>query len=567
MDSEVCRARILSEEYFDFIVPLGGRRTDAFFLDTKPCVQETKARYEIWYIDKAQASPMNLERFSYNAIPQCFTLLDVEALNQAGISQVQNYPTLQLMGENIMIGFIDTGIDYQNPIFRNLDGTTRIAGIWDQTIQNGTLPQGLGYGSAYTEDMINEALASEAPLELVPTVDENGHGTFVASLAAGSADIQNNFLGAAPESTIAVVKLKDAKRYLRNYYVIPEEAPCYQENDIMLGIRYLLDLADAREMPIVICIALGSSFGGHNGTTPLSIMMEHYAFYPNRIMVSGVGNEANQGHHYSGKIDGMDNREEVEIRVGENVEGFTMELWTDIPNLMTISMVSPSGEVIPRISIRQGSSEVFRFLFEGTEVYVDYRILVERNSSQLIYFRFSAPTAGIWKINVEPLRLATGVFHMWLPVKEFLSGEVFFLRPDPDMTLTSPAVTADIISVAYYNGSENSIDINSGRGYTRDGRIKPDFAAPGVGVTGALPGGRFAKRTGSSISTAITVGACALLMEWILYQMGYPGVDSLQIKNIFILGARQRPNAEYPNRVWGYGTLDLYNTLESIREI
>ena len=567
MNSEVCRSRILSEDYYDFIVPVGGTRSEIFFSNADPCVQSTEAGYNIWYIDKAQASPMNLERFSYNAIPQCFTLLDMDALNQAGISQRAISESLQLMGENIMIGFIDTGIDYQNPIFLNLDGTTRIAGIWDQTIQEGTPPQGLGYGSAYTEDRINEALTAENPLEVVPTEDENGHGTFVASLAAGSADIQNNFLGAAPESTIAVVKLKSAKTYLRDYYVIPEDVPCYQENDIMLGVRYLLDLADVREMPIVICIALGSSFGGHNGTIPLSIMLENYAFVPNRIIVTGMGNEANQSHHYSGRITGLDSREEVEIRVGENVEGFTMELWTDIPNLMAISMVSPSGEVIPRVSIRQDYSEVFRFLFEGTEVYVAYRILVERNNSQLVYFRFNAPVGGIWKIIVEPLRLADGEFHMWLPVKEFLSGDVVFLRPDPDVTLMSPSAAEGVISVAYYNGEENSIDINSGRGYTREGRIKPDFAAPGVGVTGALPGGSFAQRSGSSISAAIAAGASALLMEWVLYQMGYPGVDSLQLKNILILGAEQRPNTEYPNREWGYGTLDLYNTLERIREI
>ena len=141
-------------------------------------------------------------------------------------------------------GFLDTGIDYQNPVFQHLDKTTRIAGIWDQTIQSGTPPESFDYGSHYTPDMINEALASEDPYSLVPSVDNNGHGTFLASIAAGSGDPDAQFIGAAPESVIAVVKLKQAKQYLRDYYFIPNTAPAFQENDIMLGMRYLHLLAE-----------------------------------------------------------------------------------------------------------------------------------------------------------------------------------------------------------------------------------------------------------------------------------------------------------------------------------
>ena len=164
-----------------------------------------------------------------------------------------------------MIGFIDTGIDYQNPIFRNVDGTTRIAGIWDQTIQEGTPPQGLVYGTEYTEEKINEALQRENPLEAVPSKDENSHGTFLASIAAGSENIENRFKGAAPEATLGIVKLKRAKQYLKDFYLIGDDAECYQENDIMLGIRYLTDLAKKKKIPLVLCIALGTNMGDHMG--------------------------------------------------------------------------------------------------------------------------------------------------------------------------------------------------------------------------------------------------------------------------------------------------------------
>lgn len=566
-NEDLCRMRIVSEEYRDFILTVYGGRATFNIPEEQLCIQNAGGGYEIVYADQGAANPINLERYTYNAIPQCYTLLDMDAMNQAGIIQVQNYPTLQLMGENIMIGFIDTGIDYTNSVFRNLDGTTRIAGIWDQADQSGSVPDDFLYGSEYTREQINEALASDNPLEVVPVEDTNGHGTYVASLAAGGADPENRFIGGAPESTIAVVKLKEAKQYLREFYFIPESADCYQENDIMLGIRYLLKLAEAQELPLVICLALGTSMGGHNGSTPLAVVLELYAQILNIGIVTGTGNEANQRHHFFGKLESQSDSKEVEIRVGNNVEGFIAELWTDIPNLMTVSIVSPSGERIPRIPLRQGTNAVFTFTFERSQVYVDNRILVERNNSQLIFFRFGSPSPGIWKIIVEPAQVASGEFHVWLPVKEFLSGEVYFLQSNPDTTLTTPSGVYNAISVAFYNGTENSVDINSGRGYTRTGRIKPDFAAPGVNVMGAAPGGRFITRSGSSAAVGITAGATALLLEWINNHTVAVGADTLQLKNLFIIGAVQRPNMEYPNKEWGFGTLDLYNTLDRLRQL
>lgn len=368
--------------------------------------------YEVVYLERSVAEPMNFERYSYNSIPQCYALLDMDAMNQAGVSQVQYYPTLELMGEGVMVGFVDTGIDYTNEVFRNLDGTTRIAGIWDQTVQTGAAPEGFDYGSAYTEEQINEALRSETPQNIVPSEDISGHGTYVASLACGSGNVENRFLGAAPESTLAVVKLKPAKDYIRDFYGISSQAECYQENDIMMGIRYLWDVASSRNMPLVLCVALGTNFGGHSGTSALATMLRLYAASVSRAVVTGTGNEANQRHHFLGSLDDMGARREVEIQVGGGVDAFSLELWTELPNLVTVSITSPSGEVIPRISIRQGPSLYFRFLFERTEVYVDNQILVGLNNAQLIFMRFRAPVAGIWRITVEPLRLAAGEFHI-----------------------------------------------------------------------------------------------------------------------------------------------------------
>ncbi|MBR2402146.1 MAG: peptidase, partial [Lachnospiraceae bacterium] len=92
-------------------------------------------------------------------------------------------------------------------------------------------------------------------------------------------------------------------------------------------------------------------------------------------------------------------------------------------------------------------------------------------------------------------------------------------------------------------------------------------AAPGVNVTGAVARSQFAMRTGSSIAAGITAGAAALIMEWVVYRLQQKTIDSTQIRNLLLLGTDKRPNEEYPNRERGYGTLNVYNTFETIRQI
>lgn len=566
-DSETCRQHILSEDYRDFI---GNHVRTPFFesiMREGQCEQDAGFDYKCFYLPAELAGPVTLSRFSYNSIPKCFTPTSMETLNQTGILPVQNYPTLQLKGEGVLIGFLDSGIDYTNQVFRNIDGSTRIAAIWDQTVQSGSPPEGFAYGTEFTEKQINEALNEENPLAVVPSSDDTGHGTYTASLAAGSGNPQEQFLGAAPEASIAVVKLKQAKQYLRDYYFIPSDAVCYQETDLMLGLKYLNDLADSLSLPLVVCITVGSNMGGHIGTLPFSYLIEGYSTKANHITVIGTGNEADKRHHYFNTIADMADRKSVEIRVEENVSGFSLELWTDIPNILSISILSPSGENTSRIPFRAGASAEVSFLFERTKVSIDYRLLVEKSTSELVFFRFDAPAPGIWKIIIEPLALADGQFHMWLPVTEFLSGEVYFLEPDPYYTLTNPAAADSPIVVSYYNGNTDALSQSSGRGYTRSRRIKPDIAAPGVDVPGALPGGRFTVRTGASAAAAVTAGAIALMLEWLLNYENVPGIDSYQIKSLLILGAVRPKTMEYPNREWGYGQLNLYNTFETIRQL
>ena len=390
-----CREKILSQDFQDFIIPDYRAEQELVYPESQICVQSLGFGYRVAYVEQSLVDELSIATQGYNSIPNCYALLDMEAMNQAGISVLQNYPGLNLRGKGIMIGFLDTGIDYENAIFRNIDGSSRITAIWDQTDQNGQPPDTFSYGSEYTKAQINQALRSSNPKETVPVADENGHGTFLASVAAGGENIQQGFIGAAPEASIAVVKLKEAKDYLRKFYGIRQGAVCYQETDIMQGLRYLHLLALKNQMPLVMCVALGTNLGGHNGMSSLSRILGSYSRLVDRCVVIGGGNEANERHHFQGRLERVGDVQEVEMRVESGNTGFVAELWGTIPNVVTAYLVSPSGERSPVISIRQGSRYQLTFPFEQTIVDVEYRLFLRDGRSQLIFLKFDRPAQGV----------------------------------------------------------------------------------------------------------------------------------------------------------------------------
>ena len=558
---------VISEDYRDFIVSELQRSEFEKRFQESSWVQPMGAFFTTFYVEEEMAAPVDFLNYPYNTIPKCFTLLDMEAMNEAGILQVQNYPTLELQGTGVLIGFIDTGIDYTNSIFRNLDGSTRIVGIWDQTIQDGNPPEGLIYGTEYSEIQINEALRSENPYNLVPSRDDISHGTFLASMAAGSANEENQFIGAAPDASLAVVKLKPAKQYLKEFYLIGTDEPCYQENDIMAGVVYLNQLARRLELPLVICIALGTNQGSHSGSSPLANLLDIYGNISETAIVIGGGNEANQRHHFLGRLSMERDAVETEIRVAEGVSGFCMELWSEPFNIVKVALESPSGERSYSFPIRGNQMNRYIFILEQTEVIVNYNVFAERLDAELVFIKIVEPAEGIWKLIVEPVLVTEGQFHIWLPIEEFLNEDVFFLESNADFTITEPGSALSGMTVGFYDGDNNSIAIESGRGYTRSMRIKPDFVAPGVNVRGLAARGLFVERTGSSIAAGITAGAAALIMEWVVYRLGQRGIVSTQIRDLLILGTEKRPQETYPNREWGYGKLNVYNTFEALRQI
>lgn len=558
------RHRIISEDYADLIIEYNGNMA-VFDQFPDSTVQIIDIQLAFVHAPVSVITQDIVYRMGYGVLPTCFGVISQSSLEASGVFQLRNIPVFNLRGQGILIGVIDTGVDYTNPIFQYEDGKTRIVSIWDQTIAGGEPPQGMEYGTEFVREQINEALRSEDPLSVVPSTDEIGHGTMIAGIAGGREVAEAGFAGVAPDAEFAVVKLKQAKKYLKDFFYIPENAICYQETDIFLGLTYLYDLAIRLNRPMVICIALGSSQGAHDGLGTLSTYVSNISNTPQIGIIVAAGNEGNKRRHYSGRINPAIGYDTVELNVGENETGFSMELWGSPSDIYSIDILSPSGEYIPRIVAGRDEHRVISFIFEATVIYVDYQMVENQSGEQLILVRFDNPSQGIWRFNVYERGGLNLGFNIWLPMEGFISENTYFIRSDPYTTILTLGNAESCMTVTAYNDADDSLYLDSSRGYTRINRIKPEIAAPGVDVPGPTLDGGFASFTGTSVSAAHTTGIAALIFEWGIVRGNLPLMSTVELKNLIIRGARRDVNLVYPNRDWGYGILDVFNAFDALR--
>ena len=582
MPEEDCREFIVSEDVVDFFVQFNGDVEQLVEETGADCFQIIDDRYAIVYYRLPDINIIQTYRTNFSTIPKLYGLVDAAAVEASGVGRIRRQNELGLFGQGTLVGFIDTGIDFANPVFLNADGTTRIVTIWDQSVQSGELPAGYGYGSEFTSEDINLALQSENPLEVVNTVDTDGHGTFLAGVAAGNVDLSEEFSGYAPFAGIVMVKLKPAKEYLKRYFCVGSDIQCYQENDIAMGIHYLLDVARRENKPMCICIGLGSNQQSHDGNGLLDQMIDSLSLRYGLCAVTASGNEGNAAAHFRGGVTagGIRYREtitspsiqenlaydDMEIRVAENEAGFTLSIWGDAPGIFSVAVLSPSGEYTSRLPARVNFNTVINFTFENTILYVSYEIVEQRSGDQLILLRFENPSEGIWTVRVFFDSVFPTTFDAWLPLRPLIAEGTYFLSPNPEITISSPGNNRQAMTAAGYDYRTGGIYIESGRGYTRDARIKPDFAAPAVGIKGPTPGGGYTTRSGTSIAAAETTGACALMMEYAIIRGRRLYLNGVELKKIFIKGA-VREGSDFPNREYGWGRLEVFEALASLRGI
>ena len=579
-----CSSLIVSEETGDYIIEYNSLYFEQIQRQDGVCISCINDTWCILYTNYPGSRNINIQQ-GYYSVPKLYGLMDTTSFAASGSTATLNQTLLNVRGQGVLIGFLDTGIDYLREDFKASGGRTRIAAGWDQTIQSLNYEEDTGeaagteqydreqvqgmvqYGTVYTREDINAALAAERegqnPYDIVPSRDENGHGTFLAGVAAASETA--DYIGAAPEAEILMVKLKPAKKYLRDFYLLPERVEAYSETDMMMGVRFLQQYAIREKKPLVICVGLGTASGSRTGALPFADLLNTLARQVNTVVVTCTGNEANNRTHTSGLAVSDTEPSEIEITVGADERGFVMEIWAESLDILSVAITSPSGERISRIPARIDTGGVYNFLLERSQVAVNYRVVESASGYEVIFMRFINPAQGIWKIHVYSLTNIVGRYNAWLPLKQFLSGDTYFLNSNPSTTLTEPGAAERVISVGAYNHITDASYAASGRGYTATGLVKPDFVAPGVDVYGVRAGGGYTTRTGTSVAAAHAAGAAALLLTWGVTDGNLPYMGTNEVKSVLIRGAKRENNTVYPNNIYGYGKMDVIEAIYKLR--
>ncbi len=517
-------------------------------------IKELAAFPEVEFIEKPKSLYFQIENGRrVSCIDEVQAAPFFSSIGQEGLEDnQQKKQSFPLLGKDVLIGIVDSGIDYENPDFRNADGTTRILALWDQTLQNGKPPQEYHIGTEFTSEQINEALRMEVREEryrIVPSRDTSGHGTAVAGIAAGNGRGSKNgkYRGAAPEAGLLIVKMGGAG-----------ETGFPRTTQLMRGVDYIVRKAEELKKPVAINISFGNTYGSHDGTSLLERYLNTVSERWKNVICVGSGNEGTTAGHAAGEYrKGM--MTEVQLAVQQREKSFSLQIWKSYVDEVAITIVDPSGNHSGRLEEKEGTQ---RIQIGETELLVYYGEPKPYSIRQEIYISFQPRnefvTAGVWKIQMMPGQVVDKLWQMWLPVQNALNIGTAFLKPDSSTTLTIPSTASLVITVAAYNALTFSYADFSGRGpaqiYEGENANKPDLAAPGVRVMAPVAGGGYAEFTGTSFATPFVTGSAALLMEWGIVKGNDPYLYGEKVKAYLRRGARQIPGYErWPNGELGYG--------------
>ena len=525
-------------------------------------IKELAAFPEVEFIEKPKSLYFQIENGRrVSCIDEVQAAPFFSSIGQEGLEDnQQKKQSFPLLGKDVLIGIVDSGIDYENPDFRNADGTTRILALWDQTLQNGKPPQEYHIGTEFTSEQINEALRMEVREEryrIVPSRDASGHGTAVAGIAAGNGRGSKNgkYRGAAPEAGLLIVKMGGAG-----------ETGFPRTTQLMRGVDYIVRKAEELKKPVAINISFGNTYGSHDGTSLVERYLNTVSERWKNVICVGSGNEGTTAGHAAGEYrKGM--MTEVQLAVQQREKSFSLQIWKSYVDEVAITIVDPSGNHSGRLEEKEGTQ---RIQIGETELLVYYGEPKPYSIRQEIYISFlprnEFVTAGVWKIQMMPGQVVDKLWQMWLPVQNALNIGTAFLKPDSYTTLTIPSTASLVITVAAYNALTFSYADFSGRGpaqiYEGENANKPDLAAPGVRVMAPVAGGGYAEFTGTSFATPFVTGSAALLMEWGIVKGNDPYLYGEKVKAYLRRGARQIPGYErWPNGELGYGRLCIVQSI------
>ncbi|MBL8229260.1 MAG: S8 family peptidase [Bryobacterales bacterium] len=500
-------------------------------------------------------------------------------------------PPLGQTGRGVVVGIIDFGLDYTLADFRNPDGSTRVAFLWDQALRpraGESAPTGFQSGVEYTRAQIDAALQSGNPFAMVRhRPDPGSHGTHVASTAAGNGRTAspvfpaNKFIGTAPEATLIFVQPAT-------------EAAAGSFTDsvrVSEAIAYIYAKAQELRMPCVINMSLGQNGGSHDGESLVERAIDSLLETPGRAFVVAAGNEHVWRGHASGELRAGDVRKLAwrtggqmplggggATGAGNDTTQNEMEIWYSSRDQLRVRITDPSGNATAFVD---PGNELLTELPGGNSVFIDSERFTRLNGDARIYIEVTRGTAakitgGIWTLEITAIEARNGRFDAWIErdarnrANNF-ADQSFFVGADfdPVMTIGTPATGRRSIAVANYSHVAQAPNESSGRGRTRDGRNKPEIAAPGTNITaaGALGGQPNpinpavdlpvrVTMTGTSMAAPHVAGIAALLLA------KRRDLTADQIRKILTASASPAAGQNGFDLEWGYGRVDAKRAVE-----
>jgi subtilisin family serine protease len=466
-------------------------------------------------------------------------------------------------GAGVVVGIIDSGIDYTHEAFRRSDGTSRILAIWDQARvpQAGeSNPASFSYGVEYQKTTIDAALAAPDPFAVVRHRDlqipnDGFHGTHVAGIAAGDGSVAGQtlpaftFVGVAPEADIVVVANTRGRA--------GGERGLGDSADTLDAIRYIFDFAASLGRPVVINQSQGDNVGPHDGTSLLERGIDNLLGGPGRAMVKSAGNEGVQNRHASSTLTaGVPQTVSFAVPVNQATP-VTLDLWYGGPDRFDVSITPPGG--VASAAVSPGSSTT-QALPNGNQAFVDSDLNDPGNGDNRIFVvlsRGTAPTvqSGTWSIAIQGTTITLGQWDAWIQ----RDARAQFLPPfqNPARTVSVPGTAQEVITAGSYvtrGAGVGSISSFSSLGPTRDGRQAPTVAAPGQVLMAPQPistGDAYGLMQGTSMAAPMVTGVVALLLQ------KSSSLTQAQIRDCLRATARADGfTGTTPNNAWGAGKLD-----------
>jgi len=501
-----------------------------------------------------------------------YTLQQISPLEASQADFLQIGSPLNLTGKGVNVAIIDSGIDYLNEEFMDAKGETRIECIWDQTIISGeevdanVVPYGTIYRKTKIDDAIKANREGNSPYGIVPSKDDIGHGTNMAGII-GATGKNPSLKGVAPECNFIVVKLIQDFSYEAQFPDV--EVSVFNITTIFAALQFLYEYALTNYKPMVIYFPLGSSLGNHKGNGLLEEFLESISGTSGIVVVAPTGNQRDAGGHASGivsKIAGIEavGAGVIELEASPEQKSLWIEIWTDYPNIMSVEIISPSGESTGLLPIILNYTKNYTFIFEKTSAKINYYFPEENTGDELIRIRFYSLQPGRWRFRITANYALNGRYNAWIPQRGITVGNTRFSFSDPFGTITNPANSLYILTIAAYDQNNNNLVNYSGTAALDAFVDRIDVAAGGVNALTVAPNNKTAVVNGTSVSTAVAAGVCAMLFQWGVVNGNDPYIYSQTIKAYLVKGAIRRTGDLSPNPYWGYGILNVPKIFENM---